>query len=158
MLSAESASGKYPFASVEMMSKIIARTEKDPSCVRKLEDDSQEPLQMMTDAKCQAAKNFAQYSTADCIALFSDSFETASRCSRLRPNCPVLLFTSSETVARHAGMLNGIYATVIKKEYDYKKLCSIASEFALSQKFTTQGGSIVVLNDFEESSVSCFRV
>ena len=158
MLSAESAAGQYPFAAVEMMGRIVSRTEKDPTCIRKLEEDSQDPLYMMVDAKCQAAKNLAQYASADCIVLFSDSFETAARCSRLRQNCRVLLLTSSEVVARHSGILNGVFAAVIKKDYDIKKMYSQAAEIAVARELASVGNNIVVLNDFDGCSVSCFRV
>ncbi|MCR4555590.1 MAG: pyruvate kinase [Alphaproteobacteria bacterium] len=158
MLSAESASGQYPLEAVNMMSKIIEVTEKDPSCVRKIEDDTQCPHQTSLDAKCEASKSAAMYSNASCVVMFSDSFEHVACCARFRPICPILLGTSSEEVARQAGLLCGVYSFVMKKEFNQDKLGKIATTAAIDRKFAKVGDSIVMLNDFDNDSVNILKI
>lgn len=158
MLSAESASGQYPLEAVSMMSKIIEATEKDPSCVRRIEDNTQCPHQTPLDAKCKAAKSAAMYSNAACILMFSDSFEHVACCSRFRPTCPIILGTSSDEVARQTGLLCGVYSFIMKKEFNLDKLCKIATSAVVDQKFAKIGDSIVMLNDFDNDSVNILKI
>lgn len=158
MLSAESASGQYPLESVSMMNKIIESTERDPSCVRRIEDDTQCPHQTLLDAKCKAAKDAAIYSNASCIVLFTDSFESISRCARLRPTCPILLGTSSETIAQQAGLIYGVFSFVMKKEFNSEKLTKLAINVSTDRKFAKIGDNIIVLNDFENDSINIVKI
>ena len=141
-----------------MMSKIIEATEKDPSCVRRIEDDTQCPHQMLLDAKCKAAKDASIFSNAACIVLFSDSFDSVARCARLRPTCSILLGTSSEEVARQVGLVYGVYAFVTKKEFDLEKLSKVAVTAAVDRKFAKIGDNVVMLNDFENNSVNILKI
>lgn len=158
MLSAESASGRYPLEAVSIMSRIIEITEKDPDCLRKLEDNTQYPQHTVLDAKCKAAKDSATLSEAKCIVMFTDSFQSVSRCSRLRPSCPIVLVTSSDELARQSGLLSGVFSIIHKKEFDINKLCGIATSLATEHKFAETGDCIVVLNDFDGDSVNILRV
>ncbi len=158
MLSAESASGKYPFEAVEMMDKIIRTTEKDPSCIRRIEEDTQLPHQTVLDAKCMSAKEMAKFAPAACIVMFTDSFESISRCSRLRPCCPIILVTSSKQLAYSAGMLNGVYSKISKKEFNIDKICSSAIAIAKDLGFASIGENIVVINDIDDNSVHCLKI
>jgi pyruvate kinase len=158
MLSAESASGQYPMEAVEMMSKVIEATEKDPSCVRRIEDDTQCPHQTALDAKCKAAKDAAMFSNASCIVLFTDSFESVVRCSRLRPTCPIVLGTSSDEVARQAGVLYGVCAFVTKKEFDLEKLSKVAMTTVVDRNYAKVGDKVVMVNDFENDSVNILQI
>ncbi len=158
MLSAESASGQYPLEAVSMMHKIIEATENDSSYVNSLDCDAKCPHQTLVDAKCKAAKDAAIFSRASCIVLFSDSFETVSRCARLRSSCPIVLGTSSDQLANQAGLLYGTYSVVVKKEFNLEKLSKIAVNISLDHKFSKTGDNIVMLNDFDDNSVNIFKI
>lgn len=158
MLSAESASGQFPVESVTMMNKIIERVEKDPTCVRRLEDNTQCPAQTFLDAKCKAAKDAAMLSSASCIVMFTDSFLSISRCSRLRPTCPILLVTSSEKLAQQAGLLNGVFSVIVKKEFNFEKQNQLAVSLALDFDFAKNGEKIVILNDFDGNSLNILKI
>ncbi len=158
MLSAESASGQYPFEAVSMMSRVIKKTESDPYCVRRLEDDTQLPQKTVIDAICSAAKNAAEFSGATAIALFTDSFESIVRCSRMRPLCPIVLITDSEILANKAGLCNGVYAVCSKKEFDCEAMCKTAKVLTAEHQFANVGDNIVVLNDISERSVTICKL
>jgi pyruvate kinase len=158
MLSAESASGQYPFEAVDIMSKIIAKTESDPCCIRRLEDDTQLPNRTVVDALCFAAKNAAEFSCAKVIVLFADSFDAVVRCSRMRPTVPIILVVDSEIIASKAGLCNGVYAVTAKKEFDVEKICKAAKDIASAHKFASAGDVIVVLNGISGNSLSVCRL
>lgn len=158
MLSAESASGKYPFEAVQIMHKIIEKTEKDPSCTRRLEEDTQIPQQSVLDAKCKAAKDSAYFGCASCIVLYTDSFETAARCSRLRPSCPIVLITNSEETARQVGMINGVQAVIKKKEFDLNKMIEQVSDVVQEREFAKVGDAIILVNDIDGHSIYTLRM
>ena len=157
MLSAESASGQYPFEAVSIMSKTIAHVEADPYCQSKLEEDTQLPQRTTIDAISAAAKEAAEYSCATAIVMFSDNFESIVRCARLRPRIPVVLVTSSIKVANKSGLCYGVYAVheniFENKEFDTSVMSKAAKDIAKERKFAKVGDNIVVLNDLKGHSV-----
>lgn len=153
MLSAETASGKYPFESVNIMDKVIQNTEADPSCIFCVEDNSQLPIHSVVDAICNAAKQAAEYSDAAIIVQFADTIDAIARCSRMRPRCPILAVVSNHELARKAGVYNGVYAVIYKQEFAIENICKNAKAIAAERYFAKIGDNIVVLNHIAGNSV-----
>ena len=157
MLSAESASGQYPFEAVSMMSRTVEHVEKDPFCMRRVEDDEQLPQKTTLDAICIAAKDAAEYSSANAIILFSENFESVVRCTRLRPSVPVIFVTASAKLACNAGLCYGVHAicenVFPNKGFDTTMMNNAAKEFAKQNEFAKTGDTIVVLNDLKGHSI-----
>ncbi|GHU11673.1 pyruvate kinase [Alphaproteobacteria bacterium] len=145
MLSAETASGQYPLEAITIMGKVIEKVESDPCCIRKLEDNTQLPQKSELDALCFAAKDAAEFSCANAIVLCTNSFEDVARCSRLRPRVPVILLTECPKTASQAGLCNGVFSVIAKKEF-CEKLISLAQKTAEELKLATTGDKIVVLS------------
>ncbi|MDR1334077.1 MAG: pyruvate kinase [Holosporaceae bacterium] len=158
MLSAESASGRYPLEAVEMMKKIIEKTESDPSRVRHMEDESLKPHKTVVDAICAAAKEATEYSGAVAIVLFANSLETVVRCSRLRPLVPIVFITDCFELASRAGLCCGVYSVVARKELDADQMCRVAKSVITEQKFATVGDNIVIANVSTDTSVTICKV
>jgi pyruvate kinase len=158
MLSAESASGKYPVEAVSTMSTVITRIEADPYCMRRLENDSQLPMCSPLDAMCAAAKDAAEYSCANVLVLCADSFEAVVRCSRLRPRVPILLITESRSMAHRAGLCNGVTAMVAKKEPSFDMQVKSAKIAVMDKQFAQSGDNVVVLQVGTEMSLTVCRV
>jgi len=154
MLSAETASGKYPFETVEIMRKVIEKTEVDPFRINAAEIEDIVPHESLTDAICAAAKNAADFSCANAIMLFSDSFETVVRCSRLRPKAPIVFVTNSYQLAAQSGLCSGVYAVVAPKESCHEEINRAAIAVAREYKFADAGDNIVVIDDIFETSVT----
>lgn len=162
MLSAESASGKYPFEAVHMMSRTIEHVEKDPYCIHRLADDTQLPMRTTLDAICAATKDAAEYSCASAIVLFTESFETVVRCTRMRPCAPVILVTASQKVANKSGLCYGVRAVHEKvfanKSIDMQAMVKVAKDIAKQYKFAKEGDNIVVMNDLKGNSVEISQI
>lgn len=159
MLSAESASGKYPFEAVKIMSKTIEHIESDPQCIWNLEDNTKLPQRTVIDAICAAAKVAAEYSCGKAIVLFSDSFETVVRCSRLCAQFPIIFISDSKKLACRAGLCHGVHTIVVsKKEFEMDEMAKLAKEIVSKYDFADAGDSIVVLNDISGSTVEICKL
>jgi pyruvate kinase len=152
MLSAESATGQYPFESVNIMGKIIEKTEFDS--LKTTSDEDLMPLGTVLDASCVAARVAVICSFARVLLLFTDSFETVLRCSRMRPPAPIILVTELPSLAYKAGLCKGIQAMVAKKEFSAEQVNNTARYVAAEYKFASSGDNIVVLNDNPGNSIA----
>ena len=158
MLSAETASGKYPFEAVKIMSKTISHIEADPQCLRRLEDDATLPQCSVIDAISAAAKSAAEHSCAKAIVLFTDSFETVVRCSRLRPKAPIILVCDSKKLASKAGLCHAVFSVVVKKEFDVGAMTKLSKKIAKDNKFADTGDVVVVMNDITGNTVEVCKL
>ena len=90
MLSAETAAGKYPYETVRMMDRIVARIEQDDGCAAR--SDAIAACRRRTiaaDAISAAAAQVAETIEAKAIVAFTASGVTALRVARERPEAPV---------------------------------------------------------------------
>lgn len=149
MLSAESASGNYPTEAVRMMSNVISVVEKDPQFKLTAEEDVNDPINTIIDSLCAGTYEISKAARAKNIVLFSDSFEAAARLSRLRPICKTFLVTSDIDLARRAGVLNGVYAFVMKKEFEVDMLIKNARFIIAEKELASPGETIVVASEPE---------
>ncbi len=113
MLSAETASGAYPLEAVTMMSRIIARVERDPRWPELMgaerhdaEDDA--------DALVMAARKAAEAASTACLVAFTATGATARRLARERPLQPVVALTPDLKVARRLALVWGLEPRVAK--------------------------------------------
>lgn len=107
MLSAETASGKYPGKAVRMMTRIADETE---SWLRP--QGFQEPLPPLTPSNAEiiadAAYRAARSAGVAAIVVYTSSGASARLISRLRPPVPIYAFTQSESVARQLTINFGV--------------------------------------------------
>src|ERR1700736_58233 len=101
MLSAESATGRYPREAVEMMNRIIESTERH-KMYRSILDASQ-PGEEETapHAVAAAAADLAAGLQASAIVAFTSSGTTAARIARKRPKVAILAITPDPRGSRH---------------------------------------------------------
>jgi pyruvate kinase len=107
MLSAETASGKYPGKAVRMMTRIADETE---GWLRP--QGFQEPLAPLTPSNAEiiadAAYRAARSAGVAAIVVYTSSGGSARLISRLRPPVPIYAFTQSESVARQLTINFGV--------------------------------------------------
>jgi pyruvate kinase len=107
MLSAETASGKYPGKAVRMMTRIADETE---GWLRP--QGFQEPLPPLTPSNAEiiadAAYRAARSAGVAAIVVYTSSGASARLISRLRPPVPIYAFTQSESVARQLTINFGV--------------------------------------------------
>lgn len=109
MLSAETASGAYPYESVEMMGRIIERTQIDlTEHGGNLLMDRPELQETQSDAITAAARQVAKTIKAAAIVCYTTSGGTALRAARERPRVPILGMTPHVETARRLVLSYGV--------------------------------------------------
>jgi pyruvate kinase len=148
MLSAETASGKYPVEAVQMMARIISSAEvsrrayaHEMPAFRK-ESDSDE----FTDALAGAANYAAEAIDAKYIVVFTQTGFAAKLMSKFRPRAPIVALTPSSWVARRMNILWGVQPYVLKEAGEYhEQIVDRVDEYLLSKDIVRPGDRLVIL-------------
>ena len=145
MLSAESAVGAHPLEAVEMMDRIICRTERH-ELYRSIIDASQSAEEKTAPhAVAALAADLARAIQASAIVAFTSSGTTASRIARKRPNVPILAITPNIKVARHMSLLWGAHSVLSEDVNSYEQMVSEAVKMARQQEFAEPGDTAVIV-------------
>ncbi|MER2267343.1 pyruvate kinase [Methylobacterium oxalidis] len=145
MLSAESATGRFPVETVGMMDRIIRRTEAHrlyPSLVAASEpgDEESPPHAVAT-----TASGLAESIRASAIVAFTLSGTTAARSARRRSCVPILAMTPSQTVSRQLCLLWGTQSVRSDDIVSYEEMVDHAAEQAVRHGYATSHQHIVVV-------------
>jgi pyruvate kinase len=138
MLSAESASGKYPREAVAMMDRIITEVESDPNYRSAIDASHTAPQAAVADAICLALQQTAQLLPATAIVTYTRSGYTSLRAARERPIVPVLSMTPEIATARRLALVWGVHPvhaddTVTDVPDMVSQACAIAHHEAFAQ-------------------------
>ena len=109
MLSAETAVGKYPVETVELMGRIIENVEAELSSTPRRESESASWWRKsVADAICEAAAHAAEGLGAPVVAVFTETGNTARRVAQYRPGARIIAFSSSDMIRRRMALLWGV--------------------------------------------------
>ena len=144
MLSAETAAGAYPLASVQMMDRIIKRIEKDPLYRRVMDPEHYAPEATTSDAIAAAARQVANTISAAAIVTYSTSGSTTLRAARERPEVPIIGLSASEQTARGMTLAWGVHSVRSRDVHDFSTMVGRAAHIAHREGFAKSGESIVI--------------
>ena len=144
MLSAESAAGDYPVEAVQMMDRIIARTESDRFYAPIIQALHPEPEKTAPDAISAAAAQVAETISAAAIVSYTTSGSTALRAARERPVVPILVLTSQLTTARQLALLWGAHSVHTADVRDFQEMVGKACRLAAKEKLAESGDRLVI--------------
>ena len=144
MLSAESASGKYPTEAVAMMNRIIEQTERDPSYRRIIDAQHSDPEATGNDAISLAAAQVARTLSASVIVTYTTSGSTAMRVARERPDAPILCLTEDLATARRLALLWGAHCVHTADIRTFGEMVEKARRVALKQELAKKGERVVI--------------
>ncbi|HEY2661099.1 MAG TPA: pyruvate kinase [Caulobacteraceae bacterium] len=130
MLSAETASGGFPIEAVTIMSRIIARVERDPNWPGLMDAEHAGMEDGDADALVAAARRAAEASSTACLVVYTTTGMTALRLARERPLQPVLALTSNVNAARKLGLVWGLEPRVAEAPKDLDSLTRVAAGLA----------------------------
>ena len=145
MLSGETASGKYPIQSVQMMERIILAAE---SSVRSQPWETPEPSKIpatFPDTTCAIACRAAQETGASVIACFTVSGTTARLLARYRPRVPIIAFSPNQEVRRRMSLLWGVVPRVLEPIQETEAMVGRVEEELLSRGLAHKGDRIVIV-------------
>jgi pyruvate kinase len=144
MLSAESASGKFPVEAVTMMNRIIERTERDPSYRRIIDAQHSDPEATGNDAISAAASQVAHTLSAAAIVTYTTSGSTALRVARERPEVPILVLTEEEKTARWLSLTWGTHCVLTADIRSFSEMVDKARRIAVKQEIAKAGDRLVI--------------
>lgn len=144
MLSAETASGKYPCEAVSMMNRIVARVEQDEGYRAIIEAIHPAPEATASDAITAAAAQVADTIKAAAIVTFTTSGSTSLRAARERPTVPILCLTERVSTARRLAVAWGVHCVITEDVRDFGDMVDKACAVALREEFAIGGQRVVV--------------
>lgn len=111
MLSAETASGKYPRESLAMMARIVSETERhlDEGITHRRRDHRQLSI---SETICESIAHAAQDLDMRAIAVYTESGTTARLISKYRPKCNIFAFASVPRVCNRINLYWGVHPVV----------------------------------------------
>jgi len=145
MLSAETASGEYPFEAVTIMDRIARAVESDPVYRAIMDADHPQTSQDdSSDAITASAHIIARDIHAAAIVNFTTTGSSVLRTARQRPFVPVLCLTENEKTARQLCLSYAVHPVVTNDVQDFDDMVKRASRIAREEKLATKGQRIVI--------------
>jgi pyruvate kinase len=147
MLSAESASGKFPVEAVAMMDRIIAQTEADPHYRDAIDASHTQPAAHAAtapDAIGWAARSVAGLLDVAAMVAYTSSGSSALRMARERPRAPIIGMTPKRETARRLTLVWGVNPVVCDDVAGVEDMTERATATARSLNFAQPGQTIVI--------------
>lgn len=144
MLSAESATGKYPREAVNFMDSIIRSTETDPAYRGILHARDGEPEATGADAISAAASQVATTLSTASIVTYTMSGSTAMRAARQRPNVPIMVLTNELRTARRLAVLWGAHCVQTDDVSNTQEMVEKACRLAVREGYANLGDTLVI--------------
>ena len=145
MLSAESASGKYPLEAVAMMDRIISRVEADASYRIGIDATHEASLSTTADAVCASMRQVAALLAPAATVTYTSSGFTSLRAARERPAVPIISLTPDVATARRMAMVWGVHAVLVDDVHDVAEMIECACRNACTEGFASTGRDVVVV-------------
>lgn len=144
MLSGETAVGKYPTESVEMMVRIIKRTEDylAPKPVLRRRERS---IDSVPTAVAEAGVQVAHHLNAHAIVAFTRTGTTAILASRRRPMTPLLAFSPGSRVCNLLCMVWGVHSFKFDEVDTSDQLILDLNRRLVSERRAAMGDLLVIL-------------
>lgn len=149
MLSGETAVGRYPLKTIQMMEAIICQSETH------MEEWGRSHYQMTEDfvmddavSITQAARELAHDRSVAAVAVFTQSGRTGKLMSKARPSVPILAFTPQKSTYQYLSMMWGISPYLISHAESVEKMLSLVNEAVLKDTPIQPGQEIVLIAGF----------
>jgi pyruvate kinase len=144
MLSAESASGKYPVEAVRMMNNIIVQTESDPFYRESIAAGQSPARAEIADAIGLAMRNVAELLELAATVAYTSSGHSALRLARERPQAPIIGMTPKLATARALALVWGVHAVLTHDVADVSEMTDFACATARREGLAREGQTIVI--------------
>lgn len=144
MLSAESAAGDYPVESVQMMNRIIMKTETDTLYRQFLDTARSSPQPTASDAITAAARHVSQTISAAAIVTLTSSGSTTWRAARERPNAPIVAVTPHKSIAQQLTLAWGTHPVLKQEMNSISEVIKQINETMISGGFGKSNDEVVI--------------
>lgn len=144
MLSGETAAGKYPLESLDMMVEIARRTESSIDYWKNLQNARYTMLSSVANAISHATCTTAMDLNAKAIITITHAGRTARLISRFRPGCPVVATTVFPRVQRQLNLSWGIWPILVDEVQTTDEMFDVGLSAAKNCGFLFDGDIIVM--------------
>lgn len=142
MLSAETATGKYPVEAVSMMARIIEEAEASiREFPRPVPQEQLKVAETVAELVCHASRELHM----KLIAVFTHSGFTARLVSRYRPMVPIVAFSPEQETRRRLALIWGVYPRNIQDVRKVDALALVAEKRLLEERLVRKGDAIGIV-------------
>lgn len=145
MLSEETTLGKFPFAAVEMITKVALKVENDPYHKFMVTGDRGDH-DNVSEAIASAAAKTADRIEAAAIIAMTDYGHAARFVSRHHPAHPIIVMTPNETTYNQACALYACYPVLVPRVKNFEDALKMVKPLLQKMKLVKKGDEIVVLS------------
>jgi len=143
MLSAETATGKYPLEAVQTMDNVIRTTEQDlPEYRLDLQKNIVNPDIPL--AIGRAVREAYHSCRTDMVFAFTSSGYTAALISNLFPPQPVIALTPDKKVMGALALYRSVYPVLVKPSKTFKDMLDIVNEVCKKYKLARRGQKVTI--------------
>jgi pyruvate kinase len=142
MLSAETATGKYPREAVSIMSRIILEAEShmQDTVLRR----RQHRRLSISETICESVAHAAQDLDMRAIAVYTETGTTARLISKYRPQCGIYAFASNRAVSSRMNLMWGVRPVLSDAHHDTEHMV-LNAEKVLEKKNVVHSGDVVAI-------------
>lgn len=146
MLSAETATGRYPAETVRTMVRIIDSAETiKPAQLKRPVKFSQPPSGRTSQALCKAAAYAAKELETEKVAVFTDSGLMARRLSSIRSGLQTFALTTSPDACHQLALIWGVRPYVHEMPWATKEMLMIGERTLLNAAVVERGETIIMM-------------
>ncbi len=133
MLSGETAQGRYPLESIEMMSRIIRRTESSSRKLFTRVEQVEDPADPIRSYVVKAAIDSAASLPVQAIVCNTGSGESCNLCAAYRGTAPIFAFSYKKHVVRQLSLSHGVYAGYLSFQESTHALMKMSVEQLIAE-------------------------
>ena len=152
MLSAESASGKYPIESVQMMDRIVREAE-----THFLEWGTEQTVQGFDQSDAASMARAAQALASDknvtAVACFTTKGQTAWLMSKIRPRVPIMAFTPNMDTYHRLSFLWGVRPQQVEFVTTMESMLDLVDAALMQSDVVNAGDQVVLVCGFPVGTV-----
>lgn len=147
MLSAETAVGQYPLQTVEMMDRVIRRTELDYTTWKEYSRQNREISHehSKTDALVEAVHSISYTLNIKNLVVFSMSGYSVLRVARSRPKTSILALTTNLQTYRYLSLVWGVYPLLSHEVFSFTQMTQAACRSVQAEDLAQEGDLICIV-------------
>jgi pyruvate kinase len=153
MLSAETASGRYPREAVAMMARIVVEAEGNMKEFTQRRRREHAGLSI-AETICESIAHAAEDLPMGAIAVFTETGNTARMISKYRPEAPIFAFTPDLMVAQRTNMYWGVHPMDCQRKLTSDTMVDVAEHDLLSGGVLKPGDVLGVVAGTRQASGS----
>ena len=154
MLSAETASGKYPRESVGIMSRIVIEAERNIGDLSQLRRRRERRSLSIAETICESIAHAAEDLPMGAIAIFTETGNTARMISKYRPKAPIYAFTHTAPVVQRMNLYWGVHPVRCAQARSAEQMVTLAEQSLVSRGLLKPGEVLGVVAGTRQTSGS----